>query len=81
MYKGMLEYFASVLGESAEGLTTYTIKLDLGARNVNPDLIKEIENILEECSVYLYSQSQNNDAADFKKFYNRAFDILKKLDI
>lgn len=81
MYKGMLEYFASVLGESAEGLTTYTIKLDLEARNINAELIKEIENILEECSVYLYSQSQNNDAADFKKFYNRAFDILKKLDI
>ncbi len=81
MYKGMLEYFASVLGESAEGLTTYTIKLDLEARNINPELIKEIENILDECSVYLYSQSKNNDAADFKNFYNKAFDILKKLDI
>ncbi|MDD5022350.1 MAG: BatD family protein [Endomicrobiaceae bacterium] len=81
MYKGMLEYFASVLGESADGLTTYTIKLDLQERNINTDLIKEIENILEECSIYLYSQSQNMDTTDFKNFYNKAFDILKKLDI
>lgn len=81
MYKGMLEYFASVLGESADGLTTYTIKLDLQERNIDNELIKEIENILEECSVYLYSQSQNTDATDFKNFYNKAFDVLKKLDI
>lgn len=81
MYKGMLEYFASVLGESADGLTTYTIKLDLQERNIDTDLIKEIENILEECSVYLYSQSQNTDTTDFKNFYNKAFNVLKKLDI
>ncbi|MDD5021258.1 MAG: BatD family protein [Endomicrobiaceae bacterium] len=81
MYKGMLEYFASVLGESADGLTTYTIKLDLQERNIDTELIKEIENILEECSVYLYSQSQNMDTTDFKNFYNKAFNILKKLDI
>ncbi len=81
MYKGMLEYFASVLGESADGLTTYTIKLDLQERNIDNELIKEIENILEECSVYLYSQSQNTDQTNFKNFYNKAFDVLKKLDI
>ena len=29
MYKGMLEYFASVLAKSADGLTAYKIRKDL----------------------------------------------------
>ncbi|MBR4632627.1 MAG: protein BatD [Elusimicrobia bacterium] len=81
MYKGLMEYFASVLGQSAEGLTAYKIRKDLEQRSVNPDLIKQIENIIDECSIVLYSQNTGNNENNLKDFYNKTFDTLKQLDI
>ena len=81
MYKGLMEYFASVLGQSAEGLTAYKIRKDLEQRAVNPDLIKQIENIIDECSIVLYSQNTGNNENNLKDFYNKTFDTLKQLDI
>ncbi|MBQ3943607.1 MAG: protein BatD, partial [Elusimicrobia bacterium] len=71
MYKGLMEYFASVLGQSAEGLTAYKIRKDLEQRAVNPDLIKQIENIIDECSIVLYSQNTGNNENNLKDFYNK----------
>ena len=81
MYKGLMEYFASVLGQSAEGLTAYKIRKDLEQRSVNLDLIKQIENIIDECSIVLYSQNTGNNENNLKDFYNKTFDTLKQLDI
>ncbi len=81
MYKGLMEYFASVLGQSAEGLTAYKIRKDLEQRAVNLDLIKQIENIIDECSIVLYSQNTGNNENNLKDFYNKTFDTLKQLDI
>lgn len=81
MYKGILEYFASVLGKSADGLTAYQIRKDLEERNVSPDLIKQIENIIDECSIILYSQSSTGSTENLSDFYNKAFDVMKKLDL
>ncbi len=81
MYKGLMEYFASVLGQSAEGLTAYKIRKELEQRSVNPDLIKQIENIIDECSIVLYSQNTGNNENNLNNFYNKAFDTLKQLDI
>ena len=81
MYKGMLEYFASVLAKSADGLTAYKIRKDLEEKNINKELIEQIENILEECTVVLYANASQSDTENFKDFYNKAFDVLKKLDL
>ena len=46
------------------------------------DLIDQIENILEECTIVLYSSSNSqNNSSNLTEFYNKTFDILKKLDI
>jgi len=80
MYKGLLEYFASVLGQSAEGLTSYKIGLGLKEKNIDDNLIAEVNSILEECATFLYAQQADNlTKDDFNKFYNRTFDVLKKL--
>jgi hypothetical protein len=81
MYKGLLEYFASVLGQSADGLTAYKIRKELEQKSISSDLIKQIEEIIDECSIVLYSQSTINDETNLKKFYNKTFEILKQLDI
>ena len=81
MYKGLLEYFASVVGQSADGLTAYKIRKELEEKAVNSELIKQIENIIDECSVVLYSQNSTNNNENLKDFYNKTFDVLKKLDI
>ena len=81
MYKGLLEYFASVLGQSADGLTAYKIRKELEQKSVTADLIKQIEEIIDECSIVLYSQSTINDETNLKNFYNKTFEILKQLDI
>ncbi len=81
MYKGILEYFASVLGKSADGLTAYQIRKDLEERAVTPELIKQIEDIIDECSIILYSQSSSNSTENLLEFYNKAFDVMKKLDL
>jgi len=81
MYKGMLEYFASVLAKSADGLTAYKIRKDLEEKNINKELIEQIENILEECTVVLYANASQSNTENFKDFYNKAFDVLKKLDL
>ena len=81
MYKGLLEYFASVLGQSADGLTAYKIRRNLEEKSVDTNLIKQIEEIIDECSVVLYSQSSTDNETNLKEFYNKTFDILKKLDI
>ena len=81
MYKGMLEYFASVLAKSADGLTAYKIRKDLEEKNINKELIEQIENVLEECTVVLYANASQSNTENFKDFYNKAFDILKKLDL
>ena len=81
MYKGLLEYFASVLGQSADGLTAYKIRKELEQKSINTDLIKQIEEIIDECSIVLYSQSTVNDEANLKDFYNKTFETLKQLDI
>ena len=81
MYKGLLEYFASVLAKSADGLTAYKIRKDLEERNINKELIEQIENILEDCTIVLYSSSSQNNSSNLKEFYNKTFEILKKLDI
>ena len=57
MYKGLLEYFASVLGQSADGLTAYKIRKELEQKSINVDLIKQIEEIIDDCSIVLYSQN------------------------
>ena len=80
MYKGLLEYFASVLGQSAEGLTSYKIGMGLKEKNIDDNLITEVDNVLEECTMFLYAkQSDNLTRQDFNKFYNKTFDILKKM--
>ena len=79
MYKGLLEYFASVLGQSADGLTAYKIRKELEQKSVTADLIKQIEEIMDECSIVLYSQSTINDETNLKNFYNKTFEILKQL--
>ena len=82
MYKGLLEYFASVLAKSADGLTAYKIRKDLEEKNINKDLIDQIENILEECTIVLYSSNNSqSDNSNLTEFYNKTFEILKKLDI
>ena len=81
MYKGMLEYFASVLAKSADGLTAYKIRKDLEEKNISKELIEQIENILEECTIVLYANAGKSNTENFKDFYNKAFDILKKLDL
>ena len=81
MYKGMLAYFASVLAKSADGLTAYKIRKDLEQRNVDGELINSIEQILEKCAAVLYSRSSSGDTENLKEFYDKAFEILKKLDI
>ena len=81
MYKGILAYFASVLGKSADGLTAYKIRKELEEKSVDGALIKQIEEIIDECSVILYSQSSLSSASDLNEFYNKTFDVLKKLDL
>lgn len=81
MYKGLLEYFASVLGQSADGLTAYKIRKELKQKTVNVDLIKQIEEIIDECSIVLYSQNTTVNETNLREFYNKTFDILKQLDI
>ncbi len=81
MYKGLLEYFASVLGQSADGLTAYKIRKELEQKSVNADLIKQIEEIIDDCSIVLYSQNSSNNETNLREFYNKTFDILKQLDI
>ncbi len=81
MYKGLLEYFASVLGQSADGLTAYKIRKELEQKSVNADLIKQIEEIIDDCSIVLYSQNSSNNETNLKEFYNKTFDILKQLDV
>ncbi|MDD3922125.1 MAG: BatD family protein [Endomicrobiaceae bacterium] len=81
MYKGLLEYFASVLAKSADGLTAYKIRKDLEEKNIDIELINSIEGILEECTTVLYSQAKHNDSLKFEEFYDKTFEILKKLDI
>jgi len=81
MYKGLLEYFASVVGQSADGLTAYKIRKELEQKSVNPDLIKQIEEIIDDCSIVLYSQNTTASETNLKEFYNKTFDILKQLDI
>ena len=81
MYKGLLEYFASVLGQSADGLTAYKIRKELEQKSINADLIKQIEGIIDDCSIVLYSQNSSNNETNLKEFYNKTFDILKQLDI
>ena len=80
MYKGLLEYFASVLGQSAEGLTSYKIGMGLKEKNIDDTLITEIDGILEECTMFLYAkQADNLTKQDYNNFYNKTFDILKKM--
>ncbi len=81
MYKGLLEYFASVLAKSADGLTAYKIRKDLEEKNINKDLIYQIENILEECTIVLYANGSQNNSSNLTEFYNKTFEVLKKLDI
>ncbi len=81
MYKGILEYFASVLGKSADGLTAYQIRKDLEERNIAPDLIKQVEDIIDECSIILYSQSSGSSTGNLSDFYDKAFNVMKKLDL
>jgi hypothetical protein len=81
MYKGLLEYFASVLGESADGLTAYKIRKELEQKSIDAELIKQIEEIIDDCSIVLYSQNTSVNEANLKEFYNKTFDVLKKLDI
>ncbi len=81
MYKGLLEYFASVIGQSADGLTAYKIRKELEQKSVNSELIKQIEEIIDECSIVLYSQNSANNETNLKEFYNRTFEVLKQLDI
>ena len=40
-----------------------------------------IEEIIDECSIVLYSQNSANNESNLKEFYNKTFDILKQLDI
>ena len=81
MYKGLLEYFASVLGESADGLTAYKIRKELEQKSIDAELIKQIEEIIDDCSIVLYSQNTSVNEDNLKEFYNKTFDVLKKLDI
>ena len=81
MYKGLLEYFASCLGQSADGLTAYKIRKELEQKSVNTDLIKQIEEIIDDCSIVLYSQNSTNNETNLKEVYNKTFETLKHLDI
>lgn len=81
MYKGLLEYFASCLGQSADGLTAYKIRKALEEKSVDINLIKQIEEIIDDCSIVLYSQNSTNNETNQKEFYNKTFEILKHFDI
>ncbi|MBR3628496.1 MAG: hypothetical protein IKN42_06600, partial [Elusimicrobia bacterium] len=81
MYKGLLEYFASCLGQAADGLTAYKIRKELEKKSVNTELIKQIEEIIDDCSIVLYSQNSTGKETNLKDFYNKTFDILKNFDI
>ena len=81
MYKGLLEYFASVLGQSADGLTAYKIRKELEQKSIDTKLIKQIEDIIDECSIALYSQSTIDKNLNLEDFYNKTFDVMKKLNI
>lgn len=83
MYKGLLEYFASVLAKSADGLTSYKIRKDLEIKNIDAETIDSVEKILEECTTALYSQDKNKVclASEHEDFYNRTFEVLKKMDV
>ena len=81
MYKGLLEYFASVLGQSADGLTAYKIRKELEQKSIDANLIKQIEEFIDECSVVLYAQGTINKDVKLTEFYNKTFDVMKKLDI
>ena len=81
MYKGLLEYFASVLGQSADGLTAYKIRKELEQKSVNSNLIKQIEKIIDDCSIVLYSQNTTANETNLKEFYNKTFEVLRQLDI
>ncbi|MGE4384324.1 MAG: BatD family protein [Endomicrobiaceae bacterium] len=83
MYKGLLEYFASVLAKSADGLTSYKIRKDLETKNIDEETIDSVEKILEECTTALYSQDKNKICliSEHEDFYNRTFEVLKKMDI
>jgi hypothetical protein len=81
MYKGLLEYFASVLGQSADGLTAYKIRKELEQKAIDANLITQIEEIIDECSVVLYAQGTINKDINLTEFYNKTFDVMKKLDI
>ena len=81
MYKGLLEYFASVLEQSADGLTAYKIRKKLEQKSIDTKLIKQIEDIIDECSIALYSQSTIDKNLNLEDFYNKTFDVMKKLNI
>lgn len=81
MYKGLLEYFASCLGQPADGLTAYKIRKALEEKSVDVNLMKQIEDIIDDCSIVLYSQNSTSNETNLKEFYNKTFDTLKKLDI
>lgn len=81
MYKGLLEYFASVLGQSADGLTAYKIRKELEQKSIDINLINRIEEIIDECSVVLYSKGTINNDTNLEDFYNKTFYVMKKLDI
>jgi hypothetical protein len=80
MYKGILEYFASIFKQSAEGLTTNQIKNMMTEAGEKPELTREIEDILNECQAMLYSNAQINDNTDTKDFYDKVFNTLNKVE-
>ena len=40
-----------------------------------------IEDIIDECSIALYSQSTIDKNLNLEDFYNKTFDVMKKLNI
>ena len=50
-------------------------------QSVDGYLMKQIEDIIDDCSIVLYSQNSTSNETNLKEFYNKTFDTLKKLDI
>ena len=79
MYKGALEYLASIYNQSAEGLTTYQIKNMLAEAGRPNEIIDEIENILNECQAMVYSNAGATFNERSKEFYDKTLKVLKEI--
>ena len=58
-----------------------SLRKELEQKSIDTKLIKQIEDIIDECSIALYSQSTIDKNLNLEDFYNKTFDVMKKLNI